>query len=58
MNHHLTNTARDGKKDALIVSLQEDLAQLEKQVGEFNDLRMSIVKVPGKNSMRTLTQRC
>jgi hypothetical protein len=38
MNHRHTNTAGDGEKDALIVSLQEDLAQLEKQVVEFNDL--------------------
>lgn len=57
MNHHLTNAAGDGEKDALIVSLQEDLAQLEKQVGEFNDLRMSIVKVTGKNSTRKLKSK-
>jgi hypothetical protein len=57
MDRHLTNTAGDGEKDALIVSLQEDLAQLEKQVGEFNDLRLSIVKVTGKNSMRKLKSK-
>ena len=43
--------AGDGEKDALIVSLQEDLALLENQIGEFNDLCLSIVKVMGKNGM-------
>jgi hypothetical protein len=36
------------------MSLQEDLALLEKQIGEFNDLHLSIVKVMGKNGMRKL----
>jgi hypothetical protein len=44
-------------KDALIDSLQEELALLGRQVGEFNDLRLSIVKVSGKNAVRKLKSK-
>jgi len=44
-------------KDALIDSLQEELTLLGRQVGEFNDLRLSIVKVSGKNAVRKLKSK-
>lgn len=44
-------------KDALIESLQQELDSLKRQVGEFQDLRMSIVKVNGKNSVKRLKSR-
>ena len=44
-------------KDALIDSLQEELTLLGRQVGEFNDLRLSIVKVAGKNAVRKLKSK-
>ena len=44
-------------KDALIDSLQEELSLLGRQIGEFNDLRMSIVTVSGKNAVRKLKSK-
>ena len=44
-------------KDALIDSLQEELASLGRQIGEFNDLRMSIVTGNGKNTVRKLKSK-
>lgn len=44
-------------KDALIDSLQEELATLGRQIGEFNDLRMSIVTGNGKNTVRKLKSK-
>ena len=48
------NAYAGSDKDALIESLRAELSVLEKQVGEFNDLRLSIVKVAGKNGVRKL----
>ena len=44
-------------KDALIEHLRDELTTLGRQVEEFQDLRMSIVKVPGKNGVRNLKPR-
>lgn len=41
-------------KDALIQELREELTLLERQLDEFNEIRLSIVKVSGKNSVRKL----
>lgn len=41
-------------KDALIQELREELTSLERQVDEFNEIRLSIVKVSGKNIVRKL----
>ena len=41
-------------KDALIDSLQEELTLLGRQVGEFNDLRLSIVN-NNNNNLKNLT---
>ena len=41
----------------MIESLRAELSVLEKQVGEFNDLRLSIVKVAGKNGVRKLKSK-
>jgi hypothetical protein len=46
-----------GDKDVLIESLRGELSVLEKQVEEFNDLRLSIVKVTGKNAVRALKSK-
>lgn len=48
---------RGDEKDDLIESLQEEFRLLRRQVGEFNDLRFSVVKVTGKNSIRKLKTR-
>jgi lysyl-tRNA synthetase class II len=45
------------EKDILIGSLQEEVQLLWRQVGEFNDLRFSVVKVTGKNSIRKLKMK-
>ena len=46
-----------GDKDVLIESLQGELSVLEKQVEEFNNLRLSIVKVTSKNCVRRLKSK-
>ena len=51
------NAYASSDKDALIESLRAELSVLEKQVGEFNDLRLSIVKVAGKNGVRKLKSK-
>ena len=55
MNEQNADAGSD--KDALIESLQGELSVLEKQVGEFYDLRLSIVKVSGKNGVRKLKSK-
>ncbi len=44
-------------KDALIEQLRDELTTLGWQVEEFQDLRMSIVKVSGKNGVRKLKSK-
>ena len=44
-------------KDALIEQLRDELTTLGRQVEEFQDLRMSIVKVSGKNGVRKLKSK-
>ena len=46
------STKSNEEKDDLIVSLQRELGMLKGQVKEFNDLRLSIIKVTGKNGVR------
>ncbi len=45
------------EKDAIIKSLQWELGMLKEQVEEFNDLRMSVIKVTGKNGVRKLKDK-
>jgi hypothetical protein len=45
------------EKDELIGSLQEEVRLLRRQVGEFNNLHFSVVKVTGKNSIRKLKMK-
>ena len=45
------------EKDAIIESLQRELGMLKEQVEEFNDLRMSVIKVTGKNGVRKLKDK-
>ena len=45
-------------KDVLIESLQIQVDNFKRQVEEFQDLRLSIVKVTGKNSMRKVKSQC
>ena len=54
---NVQNATTKGDKDALIETLQGSLSMLEKQVEEFNDLRLSIVKVTGKNGVRKLKSK-
>jgi hypothetical protein len=49
--------ADNNQKDALIETLQNELVTLKHQIKEFQDLRMSIVKVTGKNSVKKLKDR-
>jgi len=44
-------------KDALIEQLRDELTTLGRQVEEFQDLRMSILKVSGKNGVRKLKSK-
>ena len=55
MNHW--NADASGDQDVLIENLRGELSMLEKQVEEFNDLRLSIVKVTGKNGVRKLKSK-
>jgi hypothetical protein len=54
---NVRNATTEDDKDALIETLQGSLSVLEKQVEEFNDLRLSIVKVTGKNGVRKLKSK-
>jgi hypothetical protein len=54
---NVQNATTKGDKNALIETLQGSLSMLEKQVEEFNDLRLSIVKVTGKNGVRKLKSK-
>jgi len=54
---NVRNATTEGDKDALIETLQGSLSVLKKQVEEFNDLRLSIVKVTGKNGVRKLKSK-
>jgi len=49
--------ADNNQNDALIETLQNELVTLKHQIKEFQDLRMSIVKVTGKNSVKKLKDR-
>ena len=44
-------------KDALIKRLQDELTTLGRQVEEFQDLRMSLVKASGKNGVRKIKSK-
>ena len=54
---NVRNATTEDDKDALIETLQGSLSVLKKQVEEFNDLRLSIVKVTGKNGVRKLKSK-
>jgi len=54
---NVQNATTEDDKDALIETLQGSLSVLKKQVEEFNDLRLSIVKVTGKNGVRKLKSK-
>jgi hypothetical protein len=45
-------------ESSLIESLMKKVHNYEQQIREFQDLRSSIVKVPGKNSVRKLKTKC
>jgi hypothetical protein len=51
------STISNEEKDDLIQSLQQELDELREQVGEFNDLRMSVIKTTGKNGVRKLKEK-
>ena len=48
---------RSVDKDALIDHLRDELTTLGRQVEEFQDLRMSMVKESGKNGVRKLKSK-
>ncbi len=41
----------------MIKSLQQELEMLREQLGEFNNLRMSVIKTTGKNGVRKLKEK-
>ena len=45
-------------ESSLIESLMKKVHNYEQQIREFQDLRSSIVKVSGKNSVRKLKTKC
>ena len=45
-------------KESLIESLMKTVDSYKQQIREFQDLRSSIVKVTGKNSVQKLKQKC
>jgi hypothetical protein len=45
-------------KDLLIESLQSQVDSFKRQIEEFQDLRLLIVKVTGKNTVRKLKTQC
>ncbi len=51
------STISNEGKDELIQSLQQELDELQEQVGEFNDLRMSVIKTTGKNGVSKLKDK-
>ncbi len=51
------STISNEEKDELIISLQQELEMLREQVGEFNNLRMSVIKTTGKNGVRKLKEQ-
>jgi hypothetical protein len=51
------STISNEEKDEMIQSLQQELDELREQVGEFNDLRMSVIKTTGKNGVRKLKEK-
>ncbi len=57
-NRSMSSISTESDKDALIESLQIQVDDFKRQVEEFQDLRMSIVKVTGKNSVRKLKTKC
>jgi hypothetical protein len=54
----MSSISTESDKDALIVLLQIQVNDFKRQVEEFQDLRMSIVKVTGKYSVRKLKTKC
>ena len=48
------STISNEEKDQLIQTLQEEVEHLKDQVEEFNNLRNSVIKAMGKNSVRKL----
>ena len=52
-----SHPSTEDKKDALIDALQKELGELKAQVGKFNDLRMSLVKVTGQNGVCKLKDK-
>jgi hypothetical protein len=57
-NRSTSSISTESDKDALIESWQIKVDDFKRQVEEFQDLRMSIVKVTGKNSVRKLKTKC
>jgi len=53
----LSHPSTENDKDALIDALQKELSEFKAQVGEFNELRMSVVKVTGKNGVRKVKDK-
>jgi hypothetical protein len=51
------STINNEEKDKLIHSLQQELDELREQVGEFNDLWMSVIKTTGNNGVRKLKDK-
>ena len=51
------STISNEEKDELIKSLQEELEMLREQVGEINNLWMSVIKTAGKNGVRKLKDK-
>ncbi len=45
------------EKDELIISLQQKLEMLREQLGELNNLWMSVIKTTGKNGVRKLKDK-
>ena len=52
-----SHPSTENDKDALIDALQKELSEFKAQVGEFNELRMSVVKVTGKNGVRKVKDK-
>jgi hypothetical protein len=51
------STISNDEKNELIISLQQELEMLREQVGEFNNLRMSVIKTTGNNGVRKLKDK-
>jgi hypothetical protein len=51
------STISNEEKAELIISLQQELEMLREQVGEFNNIWMSVIKTTGKNGVRKLKEQ-